>query len=368
MQPLAVCGYTAEQVKQALHAASRVLSFRYELLDSQGRKKADLAGVLGGRIEYNSLAEIKRTATFTLEDSAEVNYLSDRIKPWVRLRMPDGGWAEWPQGVFLLTTPPRRVSRAGVVTREVQAYDLLQVLVDDKLADRYTVSVGTNYIAAVKAVLDGAGLTRQNLTPTDKTLPADRDWPPGTKKLSIVNDLLGSINYKSLWIDENGTAVAEPYRSPAERAPEYTYRDDEASVIFPEVGQSLDLFGVPNKWVLVVSQPDRTVLTSTYTNNNPDSPTSTVSRGRAIVDYREVDAADQASLDAMAARIAFEASQVYEQVEFETAIMPFHSDSDVIELHYTKLGIAHKYSEVAWGFDLKAGARMYHRVRRVITV
>lgn len=368
MQSLGVCGYTAEEVKQALHAPSRVLGFRYELLDNQNRKKADLAGVLTLNHEYNSLAEIKRTATFVLEDSTEINYLSDRIKPWVRLKMPDGGWAEWPQGVFLLTTPPRRVSRAGVVTREVQAYDLLQVLVDDKLADRYTVTAGMNYIAAVKAVLDSAGLTWQNLTPTDKTLPADRDWPPGTKKLQVVNDLLAAINYKSLWIDENGVAVAESYRSPAERAPEYTYRDDDQSVIFPEVSQGLDLFGVPNKWVLIVSQPDRPVLVSTYTNNNPDSPTSTVSRGRTIVDYREVDAADQASLDAMAARIAFEASQVYEQVEFETAIMPFHSDSDTLELYYSKLGIAHKYSEVAWGFDLKAGARMYHRIRRVISV
>ncbi|CAM5794816.1 hypothetical protein [Brevibacillus borstelensis] len=369
MQILARNGYTAEQVIKALHAPQRTIRFRYELLDKKNQFKAHLRTVKTGRVGYHALAQIKRTASFSLREDGTINFLSDRIKPYVLLRMGDGGWTEWPQGVFVLSTPPRKADETGSVWREVEAYDLLQVLVDDKVDDRYTVKVGANYIVEVKKLLDSAGITGQNLTATDKTLPADRDWDPGTAKLHIINDLLGAINYRSLWFDEHGIAVAQPYVTPASRASEYTYRDDDKSVIFPDMEQSLDLFAVPNKWVLVVSEPDRPPLVSTYTNSNPESPTSTVSRGRTIVDYREYEeAADQSTLDARAQRIASEASQVYESVEFETAIMPMHSDMDCLTLEFTTLGISDKYIETSWEFDLRAGARMRHRIRKVVNV
>jgi len=369
LQSLSRNGYTVDQVKKALHASNRHLAFRYDLLDSHNKFKRRLDNVLATSVSNNALADIKRTARFMLRDDSSIDFLSDRIKPWVRLKMPDGRYAEFPQGVFILSTPPRKVNAAGVVTRVVEAYDLLQVLTDDKVADRYTVAAFTNYIAAVKTVLDSVGLTDQNLTPIDKALPTARDWAPGTTKLQIINDLLGAINYRSLIMDENGFAVAQPYVSPAVRASEYTYADDDQSVIFPEVEQGLDLFAIPNKWVLVCSESDREPLVSTYTNDNPDSLTSTVSRDRTIVDYREgEEAADQASLDAKVLRSAFEASQVYEQVSLDTAIMPMHSDSDCFTLTFSVLGISAKYSETEWSFELKAGAKMKHWIRRVISI
>lgn len=281
-----------------------------------------------------------------------------------------GGWAEFPLGVLLLTSPKRKAGSTGSILRDVEAYDQLRVLADDSYEDRYTVTAGTNYITAVKTVLDSAGITSnfQNLTATDKTLPADRDWDPDTSKLQIINDLLGAINYRSLWFDEAGIAVAVPYVSPAVRASEYTYRDDQDSVILPGVEHELDLFDIPNKWVVFVSEADRPSLKSVRTNSNPDSPTSTVSRGRNIPKRIQVEAADQASLDAIADRFAFEASQVYEGVDFETGIMPFHSDSDVLTLEYSKLGISAKYAETSWEFQLKAGSSMKHHIRRVVTI
>ena len=91
--------------------------------------------------------------------------------------------------------------------------------------------------------------------------------------------------------------------------------------------------------------------------NNPNSITSS-SRGRTIVDFREVDnIADQESLDAYVQRIANNASQVYGYINFETAIMPMHSYSDVLDLGYSKLGIAGKYSETNWTLPCK-GAMM----------
>lgn len=348
----------------------RTMSYRYDRLDSTNKYIEPAEWVLGGSVANNALADIKRTAKLTVLDRGTIDYLSDRIKPWARLAMPDGGVVEWPLGVFLLSTPTRTLGTQGLVTRDVDAYDQLVVLRDDKVTDRYTVAAGTAYTTAIATLLATVPGVVVNLVPSTLTLPAALEWEPGTPKLRILNDMLGAINYGSAYFDEAGKLVCQPYQSPSERAVEYTYTDRErTSVRSGAAQQTLDLYDVPNKWVAVVSEADRAVLTSTYTNDAPGSPTSTVKRGRTIVDYRtEQDAADQSTLDAKVERYAFEASQVYEGVKFDTVVMPFHSNADVLQLDIPGLGLDAKYSEHTWGFDLRAGATMTHTVRRVVSV
>lgn len=364
-------GHTETEILENLqaHSGTRRFSFRYELLDSGGAVVAELSNVLAGKVEQNWLADIKRKGTFTLRETGEIDFLSDRIKPHIRLHLPPYGaidFVEYPQGVFLLSTPKRSTDAQNRVTREVEAYDLLQVYSDDLTATRYTVATGANIVAAVVTLL---GAVPQRVTPKVTTLLTAREWEPGTSKLRIINDLLSIVNYESLSFDEDGYAVAKPYSAASERAEEYRYETDQHGLIVPDVEQELDLFSIPNKWVLVVSDPDRAELTASYTNVDPGSPTSTVRRARTIVDYRtEQDAADLTTLQALAARYAFEASQIYEAIDFTTALMPIHSGNDVYHLTYDPLAINAKYTEQSWAMELRAGARMEHRARRVVTV
>lgn len=349
-------------VSEGAPARDRDIAFMYELLDSSNRHKGWLDKVLSGSIANNALAEIKRTARFSIRDTSDIDWLADRIKPWVELNGDI-----YPQGVFLLSSPVRRHDGAAI-TRAIEAFDQAVVLRDDKVTTRYTIAVGANYITEVRTALTAAGITDVNLTPTSKTLPAVREWDPGTSRLRIVNDLLAAINYRSLYFDADGQAVGEPYLSPALAAPNHIYADDADSVILRGVEETLDLFDIPNKWVLYTSEPNLTPLRAEYTNTNAASPTSTVRRGRTIVDYRQVEAADQGALDAIVARLAFEASQVYTSVEMTTAIMPDHGDADVVEFAFSRMGISGRYSEPTWEFPLKPGAPMKHRIRRVVTV
>lgn len=363
--------HTSAEVLEALRfkTGSRRMIPRYELLDSANIKLLDLDNVLSGSIEQNWLADIKRKAKFTVRDTGEIDFLSNRIKPYVRLYLPPYGvndWVEWPQGVFLLSSPNRTSDETDTVIRDVEAYDALQVFLDDKVENRHTVAAGTVYTTAVSTLL---GSIPKNITTSTKTLPVAVEWDPGTTKLTIINNLLTAINYDSLSFDEDGVAIVKPYVAPSSRAEEYTYADNEDSVMIPDVDQEMDLFSIPNKWVLVVSEPDRAPLVGTYTNNDPASPTSTIRRQRTIVDFRtETEAADQASLDARVERLAFEASQVYEAVDFETAIMPIHSGNDVYRVTYSTLAIDAKYSEHSWSMPLAGGGTMQHRARRVVTI
>ena len=66
--------------------------------------------------------------------------------------------------------------------------------------------------------------------------------------------------------------------------------------------------------------------------------------------------------------MAVEASQVYEAIEFQTALMPFHTGNDVLQLQFDPLAVSGKYAEVSWSVVLQEGALMSHRVRRVVSV
>lgn len=361
-------GYTETEILESLRGVkgTRKFSFRYELLDSSNVFVQDLTNVLDCTIDQNWLADIKRKAKFTVTDTGEINFLSDRIKPYIRLHMTAGGYVEWPQGVFLLSSPVRTSNESNTVVRDVDAYDALQVFLDDKVTDRYTVAAGANYITSVSTLL---GSITKNVTTLSSTLPTAREWEPGTAKLTIINNLLSAVNYEALSFDEDGVAIVKPYASPSDRAEEYTYADDATSIMVPDVEQALDLFSIPNKWVLVVSDPDRATLTGTYTNNDPTSPTSTVQRQRTIVDFRtEVDAADLTTLNAKAERLAFEASQIYEAIDFTTGLNPIHSGNDVYRITYGALAVNAKYSEHTWSMSLKAGSTMKHRARRVVQI
>src|SRR5690606_40868379 len=54
----------------------------------------------------------------------------------------------------------------------------------------------------------------------------------------------------------------------------------------------------------------------------------------------------------------FEASRVFEGVEFNTAINPLHSFNDMYTIKYDPLGINEKYTEHTWAFPLEAGGTM----------
>ncbi|WP_163102247.1 hypothetical protein [Peribacillus alkalitolerans] len=379
MQSLEKNGYTKKEIMDVLHSrrGPRKLRFRYDLLDKQNRFIKTLNSVLSGEVSMDSLADIKRKARFTIKDDGSINFFSDRIQPFVEIEIPTlrrhsemipKSWIAFPLGIFLLSSPTRKDQTNGVF-RDVDAYGGLVILRDDKFDSTYVIPSGTKVYDAIIALLLSAGIASYNIEFTNAVLQRDIEFEPGKEKLYAVNELLRQINYTPIYDDVNGIFTSAPYRSPAVKAIDYTYRDDDASVTFQGMEEVLDLFEVPNKWVVVCSNPEQTPIGSTYINENMDSPSSTINRGRTIVDYREVsDIADQTTLDAYVQRIAFEASQVYGKITFETALMPMHDYGDILEIDYSPLNIMGKYSETSWTMPLAIGGKMRHEVRKVVTI
>jgi len=386
--------YTFDQKIAALTAPSRRWSFRYDLYNGFGGYKSTIQ-VLGASVEHNYLADkVKRTAKFSIPTAYinTIDFTNDRLRVFALLRMTDGNWAEFPLGIFLLASSGKRwkmerrwagnatvgkvQSQATTESVEVTGYDELLVLSEDAVLDRYVVPQGITYHEVVIDILSQAGFNALDIAYTNLTLPADMEWPPGTPKLTIINNLLTSINYTTLRFTPLGTAQSGPYIDPAASTALYTYQCDRSSVIIPGIDTELDLFGIPNVFVAYVSEPDRPPLRSVFINDDATSITSTVSRGRQIVQIVEPDRQsgedeqsqppDQATLDAKVAQVAAVASQQYETAKFSTGLMPFHDNGDVFWLNYGEE--PYKFREVSWSMDLSVGGVMQHEFRRVVTV
>ena len=355
-------------VKVALTEAltsNRIEGFRYELLNRYDAYLGDITTVKSARIIGSIFNAIKTGGTLELMEDGSIDYLNDRVRLVYRLKV-GSTWAEWPLGVFLLASPGR-ITDGKSVQRSIEMYDKLLILDQDKVEQSYTIAEGAVVTAAIKTAIEGAGESKINISPSAETLQSARTWPPGTSRLSIVNDLLNSINYFSLYADGNGTYRGEPYVPPGQRSPVWTFADNSEGLYLPDVAQDADNFSVANKVILAVSNPDDDPLTATATNEDAESPFSYQSRGRWITDYRqEEEATSQDVLDAKAARILSEAMQVSETITYDHAWLPVGLN-DAVKFTNSKLGLSAKYSIIKQDYKLEAGGLIRSEIRRVVT-
>jgi hypothetical protein len=361
----AKAGFTADEIKAALVAPQRRIRFRYELLGRDLNYKRDLKTVSAASIAFDSTASIMRTARFSMREDGDVDFMSARIRPVFGLHMPSDVWAEWPLGVFVLSTPERSAERKNV-TREIEAYDLNHVLKSGGIRQRLYYRTGTRYTDAVLYALTLAGIHRSNVIGAEDTLRADREYAIGTSWLDIINDLLAAINYTPIHPDENGIFEAYRMRDVELADIQFNYTTRKDSIILPGARAQTDYFNVPNVFIAYVSSPDLPAMHSVYENNDPTSPYSTKNR-QVVVEKRALtDISTQRELDAYVRRWALDATAVPHDVSFPTGLMPMHGFQDVYQFDHERLGVNEIFKETAWDMDLVAGGVMNHAARMVI--
>ena len=358
-----------KNIIDCLHAFNgpREVSYRYELLNNKDIKVKDLQ-VLSGRISFDSEAVINRTASFDVRNVDLLDWLNHRIKAYFRLKLGNE-FKEWPLGIFIPSTGARKKTISNI--NSIECYDANLILSEDKTESRYFIASGTPYMTAITSILNSAGIWKYDIQSTNATIGMDKEYETGTSKIDIINSLLKEINYTSLWADENGYFRSQSYLLPTLREVEYEYRTDQKSIILLDGRtEETDLFNTPNRWVVTASNPEKQVLTASYTNNNPVSKTSTVSRGRVITDFRQIDdIADQTTLNSYVEKIAYEASSsIYNKLTFFTPNMPHHTYQDCIWIEDNYMGIANKFIETSWEMDLNNGGKMTHKLRRVVSI
>lgn len=136
-------------------------------------------------------------------------------------------------------------------------------------------------------------LMRENLRapvikPEYSGAPLSYDYIADTSDtwLTFISSLIANGNY-TLSLDEMGRVLFAPVQDLKSLQPVWTYDDGNSSILYPELTMDHDLYGIPNVVEVVYfnSETNQNII-KVAENNDPNSPISTISRGRRII-YRE---------------------------------------------------------------------------------
>lgn len=328
-------------------------------------------------IRMDQSAEIKTAMSGTFAplvldadgNSVAPNWLSDEIQPTLII---DG--AESPLGVFAAAavTP---AEAEGVETLQMEAYDRCWKVRDNNLENRLYIAAGTNYITAIEQQLVASSIPVVLATPTSATLTEDREWDIGTSRLTIVNELLGEINYNPLWFSAQGYAMLEPASVPSPENIEHRLSDEPEEIlagadridrILPQISRETDVYNTPNVFVCCCANPDKTAnMVATAENTNPQSPLSVSRRGRRIVKMTQLDnIASQTELQAYADRQRNMSMIGGETIRVSTSLLPGYGVNDVVALRWKDLSALCILR--AYTMELRVGGTMSMQMERVV--
>ena len=293
----------------------------------------------------------------------EVNWLTDEIRPEMVL---DG--VTHPLGVYMPATVQTRKTESNLSVH-VEAYDRCWRIKDNYSTASTYFAAGVNYLSAVEQLLTACGVALIYKTPTAATLSEAReDWDIGTSYLTIVNQLLSEINYNPLWFDPQGMAILEPASVPSAANIEHTLNAwDPDTLVLPGLSRSTDIYRAPNAFLCICSNADKSgPMVASSENTNPQSPLSTVRRGRKIQKVVHVDnIASQTELQAYANRLLNESMITSETVIVRTALLPGFGVDDVTAILYGE-DLMDVCVERAWSMQLQAGGIMTHTLEKVV--
>lgn len=157
-------------------------------------------------------------------------------------------------------------------------YTPLKELADDGPPDGFCAKRGESAVEAAMGAMRRFHVRIRDCssdTPLPKQVTALNDsW------LTFGKKVLAAVGMEPT-VDEYGVVGFAPVRDAAALAPVWTFADDQASIIGGDATLSCGWADTPNTLKVVLSDTDGTV-TRTAVNDSPDSPVSTVSRGRVV--------------------------------------------------------------------------------------
>jgi hypothetical protein len=185
-----------------------------------------------------------------------------------------------PLGTFLVQTPGSNFD-GKIRSVSMDAYTPLLELKENPPPIGYSLLKDDNIMSkAYQIVREHA---RAPVVPVEcsKTLYYDFVANTDDTWLSYVTDLISNAKYL-LDLDEMGRILFAPKQDTASLQPVWTYDDSNSSILYPDLTLDHDLYGIPNVVEVIYSNGSDT-YSARVVNDDPNSPISTVNRGREII-------------------------------------------------------------------------------------
>lgn len=308
----------------------------------------------------DSVSAVRRQATLELTGDVSVEVLSRRFRLWTEWQLLDGSWARWHLGVFVVTNPGAVADDGVLVTRTLHLADKSYIWSLAKLNEPVEVAAGT--VATDWVINDLSTRFGEDLVSISPSTGTVGDvgllFEQGTSWLEVYSRVLGTIGHDQLTADEDGRPAAQSLSVLDGRAAEHTYAPGEGKILQAGSVEPLSPT-LPN--VLRFSARQGPSLGNIEGNglytvvNQSTGPGSIDSRGFEVEQRIDVDAADQAALEAIgdAEKQRFFAGGG-ERFSGRVALNPRHSDRDVIALSLPRLDLdGTTWLVTEWTYPLK---------------
>lgn len=258
-------------------AESMSQTFEYHLVDpATWKEKGILENVTAASISRDSDSDTCGSASF---DIVTNNIGEEYIRPYL-VTVQNGYTNKYPLGTYLVQTVPSSFD-GKISTISADAYTPLIELKENPPDLGYSLTKGTNIMEAAYLIIRDH--TRAPVVKTESTAVLTADFVANTDDtwLSFVIDLVNVADY-NLGLDDLGQIIFLPKQSLDAMQPIWTYADDENSILEADITVDKDIYGIPNV-VEVVYSTDTHTYVKRAVNDNPNSPISTVNRGREII-------------------------------------------------------------------------------------
>jgi hypothetical protein len=287
------------------------------------------ANLVDGTVSMDVDRDIKLSFSVTVRNPSIITPYDDYLAPFIHLTFDDGSPEISQQvGLYTTVTPPGSYGPTDTVGT-FACDDLTRVLADYAYTDSSSSTAGTTYTGQVGGVATNGGISRHNIPGAADTLPVAQTWPIGTTRLQKANVLLDQLGWYHLGMDLDGK-ISTP-GAPQDLASKEPYR----ALTDTDIMSLLDVTpaGQPIANVVLVINDNAAAapLSSVARNDDPSSPTSTVSIGRSIMRTVKVSGSTtQAALDASAARYLAES-----RTQYRTAKLTILHDPQAFVIHQT---------------------------------
>lgn len=178
--------------------------------------------------------------------------------------------------------------------------------------------------------------------------------------LTFVSDLIANAKY-SFDLDELSRLIFVPDQDIESLQPVWTYDDGNSSILYPDISMDHDLYGVPNV-VEVVYSGNGANYYIRVVNDDENSPTSTVNRGREII-HRDTDPdlagePTKAQLEVYAKTLLKKLSSVEYTISYSHGYCPVRL-GDCVRLKYSRAGMnSIKAKVIKQSIDCSSGCKV----------
>ena len=252
-------------------------TFEYYIVDPGTWKDKKKLNIIkpGSTIKRDAKSDTLGSASIKITGLVEECYIRVYL-----IAIQNGVTYKEPLGTFLVQTPSSSFD-GKITSTTLDAYTPLIELNENPTALGYFTPKKSNTMDEVyRLVRDNC---RAPVVPSksDEVLYSDFIANASDTWLTYCKDLASNADYE-IGLDEMGRIIFLPVQELESLQPVTTYDDSNSSILLPSITTEHDIYGIPNVVEIVYSN-NNNYYYSRVVNDDVNSPTSTINRGREII-------------------------------------------------------------------------------------